>query len=171
MAVEIRDVPIEQKHVLRQLMQMYLYDFSEIDGSEVNKSGEFPYRWLDHYWMESGRSPFLVYSDGHIADFALVRTISTASRGPDIRSVAEFFIMRKYRRIGVGRKMAFHIFDRFRGAWEVRQTRTNLAAQAFWRAVIGEYTDGDFEETDMDDESWRGPVQTFDNHRMPHRGT
>lgn len=170
MAVEIRDVPLEQKHVLGQLMQMYLYDFSEIDGDDVNESGEFPYRWLDHYWTESGRSPFLVYSDGHIAGFVLVRTISMAGQGLDAKSVAEFFIMRKYRRIGLGRKAALHVFDRFRGAWEVRQTRANLPAQSFWRAVIGEYTHGDFEERDMDDESWRGPVQTFDSSLIPHRG-
>ena len=75
--------------------------------------------------------------------------------------------MRKFRRMGIGRKAAFQVFDRFRGAWEVLQTRENLAAQAFWRAVIGEYTDGDFEETDVDVEGWRGAVQTFDNSRAP----
>lgn len=166
MAVEIRDVPVEQKHVLRQLMQMYLYDFSEIDGGDVNESGEFPYRWLDHYWTECERSPFLVYSDGHIAGFVLVMASSSPAKGQESRSIAEFFVMRKYRRIGIGRKAAFHVFDRFRGTWNVRQTRTNLAAQAFWRSVIGEYTDGDFDETDVD-----GPVQTFDSSRMPQRGT
>ena len=100
-------------------MQLYLYDFSEIDGGDVNEGGEFPYRWLDHYWTESGRNPFLVYSDGRIAGFVLVRTDATAGRGPDTKSVAEFFIMRKFRRMGIGRKAAFQVFDRFRGAWEV----------------------------------------------------
>jgi predicted acetyltransferase len=80
MTVEIKDAPIEQKHVLRQLMQLYLYDFSEIDGSDVSESGEFPYRWLDNYWTESERSPFLVYSDGHIAGFALVRASSALAK-------------------------------------------------------------------------------------------
>jgi predicted acetyltransferase len=167
MAVEIRDVPIEQKHVLRKLMQLYQYDFSEIDGDDVNEGGEFPYRYLDHYWTESGRNPFLVYSDGRIAGFVLVRGYSIFGRDPGTRSVAEFFIMRKYRRMGVGRKAAFQVFDRFRGAWEVQQTRENVPAQAFWRAVIGEYTDGDFEETDMDVEACRGLVQTFHNSRVP----
>jgi predicted acetyltransferase len=170
MTVEIKDVPIEQKHVLRQLMQLYLYDFSEIDGDDVSESGEFPYRWLDNYWTESERSPFLVYSDGHIAGFALVRTITMASRGTEAKSISEFFIMRKYRRTGLGRKAAFHVFDRFRGTWEVRQTQENLAAQAFWKVVIGEYTEGDFEETDVEDGEWRRRVQTFDNSLLPGRG-
>ena len=167
MAVEIRDVPLEQKHVLRQLMQLYLYDFSEIDGDDVNERGEFPYRWLDNYWTESSRHPYLVYSDGQITGFVLVGTHSVVCLEPDARRIAEFFIMRKYRMRGIGRKAAFHVFDRFRGPWEVSQNQANVAAQAFWRAVIGEYTDGDFEETVMDVEAWRGVVQTFDNSRVP----
>jgi predicted acetyltransferase len=155
MTVDIRDAPIEQKHVLRQLMQLYLYDFSEIVGDYVSESGEFPYRWLDNYWTESGRIPFLVYSDGHIAGFALVRTITMASRGTETKSISEFFIMRKYRRIGLGRKAAFHVFDRCRGTWEARQTQENLAAQAFWKVVICEYTAGDFEEMVVEDGEWR----------------
>jgi len=167
MDVEIREAPIERKHVLRQLIQLYQYDFSEIDGDDVNEAGEFPYRWLDHYWTDSGRIPFLVYSDEHIAGFVLLGTRSVLGRDRDTRSVAEFFIMRKYRRMGIGRKAAVQLFDRFRGAWEVFQTRENLAAQAFWATVIGEYTDSDFEETDVASEAWRGPVQSFDNSPPP----
>ena len=39
----------------------------------------------------------------------------------------------------------------------------SVAATAFWRRVIGQYTLGAFEETVFDDERWRGPVQRFDN--------
>jgi predicted acetyltransferase len=112
-----------------------------------------------------GWTPFLVYSDEHIAGFVLLGIRSVLGWDRDTRSVAEFFTMRKYGRMGIGRKVAFQLFDRFRGAWEVFQTRENLAARAFWAAGIGEYTDGDFEKTDVDSEAWRGPVQTFDNSR------
>jgi len=47
--------------------------------------------------------------------------------------------------------------------WEVRQVMESVAATAFWRRVIGQYTLGAFEETVFDDERWRGPVQRFDN--------
>lgn len=59
--------------------------------------------------------------------------------------------------------VAWEIFSRFRGRWEVRQVMENVAATAFWRSVIGQYTSGAFEETLFDDERWRGPVQRFDN--------
>ena len=32
------------------------------------------------------------------------------------------------------------------GEWLVQQSPENAPAQAFWRRVIGEYTDGDFTE-------------------------
>jgi len=32
-------------------------------------------------------------------------------------SMAEFFIMRKYRRLGLGRVVAINLFERFEGQW------------------------------------------------------
>ncbi|HMO55067.1 MAG TPA: hypothetical protein PJ994_11225 [Tepidiformaceae bacterium] len=50
--VTIEPVLFEQKGVLRRLLQFYLYDFSEIEPENVRmgEDGEFPYRYLDHYW-------------------------------------------------------------------------------------------------------------------------
>nr|WP_249168765.1 hypothetical protein [Alkaliphilus sp. B6464] len=36
--------------------------------------------------------------------------------------ISDFFIMRNYRGKGVGKKVAFSIFDQFRGSWEIKQT-------------------------------------------------
>jgi len=68
-------------------------------------------------------------------------------------------------RRGVGERAAAWLFERFRGPWEVRQRRENQAATAFWRRAIGRYAGGRFEELELDDERWRGPVQRFDSTR------
>ena len=34
------------------LMQLYLYDFSEIDGMRVDKNGILDYQYLDLYWRD-----------------------------------------------------------------------------------------------------------------------
>jgi hypothetical protein len=39
----------------------------------------------------------------------------------------------------------------------------NVAAQAFWRRVIGDYTAGHYEDIVLDNDNWHGPVQVFDN--------
>ena len=88
---------------------------------------------------------------------------STLLNDPDIMHVSEFFIMRKYRRRGAGGEAARRMFDLFPGRWEVSEMAANLPAQAFWRKVIGAYTNGRFEERQWDNARWRGPVQWFDN--------
>ena len=67
--------------------------------------------------------------------------------------LAEFFVMRKYRRHGVGTFLARELFSRFPGAWQVRQMASNSAATAFWRRAIPV----DFEQERLAD----GPVQRF----------
>ena len=79
------------------------------------------------------------------------------------QSISEFFIMRKYRRQGVGLKAAHAIFDRFPGKWEVQEIDCNEPAHRFWIKVIDSYTNGHYQEIFMDEERWKGPVQWFDN--------
>ena len=80
------------------------------------------------------------------------------------RSITEFFIMRKYRRQGVGKQVALEVFRRLPAKWEVRVIEKNAPAQAFWRRVIAEYTQDTFQEKRLDNDEWQGPVFSFDNH-------
>jgi len=77
--------------------------------------------------------------------------------------IDEFFVLRKYRRRGVGAHVARTVFDRFPGHWEVSELRENTAAQAFWRRVIGRYTGGNFREVELDSPRWRGPAPAFES--------
>jgi predicted acetyltransferase len=58
--------------------------------------------------------------------------------------MSEFFVMKKYRRKGLGKAAAEQIFHLHRGQWEVFQKESNKPAQAFWRKIIDEYTRGQF---------------------------
>lgn len=143
----LAQVPYEDKHVLVNLMQLCQHDYSEFDGEELNRHGRYEYRWLDHYWTEKDRYPFLITVDGNIAGFALVRDQSEAAGGTVRHSVAEFFIVRKYRRQGVGRDAARQFFAVLPpGKWVVAQTLANTVAQAFWRTVVREHTGNRFTE-------------------------
>lgn len=128
-AVEIVEAREGDRPVLRRLIELYRYDFSEFDDADVDGHGEFGYRYLDHYWTERDRHAFLIRCDGSWAGFALVRA-------GDPNDMAEFFVMRKYRRSGVGRAAASEVIARFPGRWTVRQLLTNPAASAFWRVAI-----------------------------------
>ncbi len=146
-------------------MQLYLYEFSEMQSADLNADGLYEYEYLDSYWSEPDRYPFLIYVDGCIAGFILVNSYTVLERDGEAKSIAEFFVVRKYRRQGIGKSAAFGMFGMFPGKWEVRQIQPNVPAQRFWREVIGEYTGGRFRETFLNTETWRGPVQRFDNTR------
>lgn len=81
------------------------------------------------------------------------------SRNP--HNIAEFFVMKKYRRKGVGRVAAMKIFDMFHGGWEISQWINNLPAQNFWGKVIAEYTNGKYDMFTATEANETG--FTFDN--------
>ena len=142
-------------------MELYLYDFTEFDPADVDEDGLYGYYHLPHYWSEPGRQPFLIQVDGHWAGFVLVSQHSLLGQ-PGVHTIAEFFVMRKYRRMGVGETAARLAFARFPGNWEVAEIAANLPAQAFWRQVISRLTGGSYTEVELDTEVWQGPLQKFD---------
>jgi predicted acetyltransferase len=145
-AVEVIEAVEADKPVVARLLELYLHDFSVFTGADVDADGRFGYDHLDAYWTERSRVPFLFRVEGRWAGFALVRT-------GEPHDMAEFFIMRKYRRGGVGLAAARELFARFPGEWQVRQMRANVDATAFWRRAIPV----EFVEEEID----AGPVQRF----------
>ena len=148
-----------QEATLGNLMELYAYDFSVIASLEVDESGRFPPYPLATYWEDASRFPFLIRSGDRLSGFALLQRTSRLA-GADW-DMAEFFVLRKHRRAGVGREAARVLFAGHPGTWEVRQRSENVEATSFWRQVIGAYTGGRYTEVMVDDERWRGPVQRF----------
>jgi predicted acetyltransferase len=157
--IEIQPVSADDKSVLRNMMELYLYDFSEYDGADLNDHGWYGYYYLDNYWTEASRQPFFLRVSGKLAGFALVRDIEIEGLGT-IHHMAEFFVMRKYRRRKAGTAFARALFDRLPGLWRVGEEHGNLPAQVFWRKVIGEYTGGKYGE--ISPPEWDGPMQEFE---------
>lgn len=169
MNIQVSPASAQEKPILRHLMELYQYDFSEFDNSDLGALGLYDYPYLDHYWVEPERSPFLVRAEGKLVGFALVARYNYLSGAKDTWVMAEFFILRKYRRQGVGEYVARCIFDQFQGAWQVGQINENPIAIAFWRKVIQHYTQGNYHEHLLDNENWHGPVQAFTSpvHQIP----
>jgi predicted acetyltransferase len=158
-------IPLERRHTLDALMQLYLHDFSEhaplnTHYGEVGENGRFDYASLDTYWHESGRVPLLVRADGRIAGFVLVNEWSALDHPLD-HAIAEFFVLRKYRRAGVGTRAAHLVFHHMPGRWEVPVASYNHAALAFWRRVVTALP-LEAEECVGDGQRWTGTVWCFD---------
>ena len=150
-----------QDELLRNLYQFYMYDFSEFMGWDAGVDGRFGADDISDCWTNPQRFQLLIQVDGNPAGFALIQV--EAGDGADEVDMREFFVMRAYRKRGVGEFAARRSFDRFRGRWTVFELRENKVAQAFWRKVIGKYTGGRYEEKTLDRPEWPGVMQTFDN--------
>jgi predicted acetyltransferase len=144
--VVVLEAAYSDKPVVRRLLELYGHDFSEFTDADVDEHGSYGYRYLDQYWTEPERHPFLFRVDGYWAGLALVRAGTP-------HDMAEFFVLRKYRRHDVGQTAARVVFARFPGEWQVRQMTANVGATEFWRRAIPV----EFHEELTD----HGPVQRF----------
>ena len=115
---------------------------------------------IEGFWRDPRRRSFLLRVDGTLAGFAIIRE-GAHFAGEGTREISEFFVLRRYRRRGVGEEVARAIFDAFPGRWEVAQTARNVDAQAFWRRVLGRYTQNRCTEEARPD--GQGVLQRFDN--------
>ena len=154
-----------ERPLLRRLFELYLYDFSEMEHADLDDEGWFVPNagwWLERFWREPGKRSLLLRAAGKPAGFALLDDCSPIAGSDDRRYIAAFFVLRAYRRRGLGAAMAREIFRRSPGRWQVLEVRANPRAQAFWRRVIGEATGGAFAERWV---SERELVQEFDTTR------
>ena len=107
--VSLDVAPARDAALLANLLELYVHDLSEaFPLIELGADGRFGYDPLPLYWSEPERRfPFLIRCGGRVAGFVLVARGSPASDDPDVLDVAEFFVLRRYRRSGVGRRAAF----------------------------------------------------------------
>lgn len=146
--------------VVERLLQLYEYDVSDFMDQDVDPDGLYRVMDPDAIWR-AGWHVFLVTVEGKLAGFAFVaRDASLLDAGASYL-FEEFFVLRKYRRRGVGEHVARSLFDRFPGRWEVSTTHRHPVAPVFWRRVIDRYTGGRYREADSDSDRWRGPVWAF----------
>jgi len=126
------------------MIELYNYDFSEYSNDDINEYGYFGYPHIDAYWNEEGRYPYFIRADGKLAGFVLVRSCCEYNDLSEPYNIAEFFVMKKYRKKGVGKYAAKKIFDKFSGGWEISVWSNNRIAQCFWKSVVDEYVKGKY---------------------------
>jgi predicted acetyltransferase len=155
----------EQEPILANLLELYAHDFSEIVDLKLGAEGRFGYKRLPLYWQEPERHPFLIRVDGHLAGFVFVRRGSEISNDTAVWDMAEFFIVRGYRRLGVGTQAAHEVWQKFPGRWEVRVIDRNQKAMKFWERAIREFLGKDVDSAAFDKggEGWH--VFSFEAER------
>jgi len=146
MKFEIQEVKEQDKEVIYNLMQLYIYELSffedETTDFKLLDSGLYVMsKYVEMYWTSDKRHPYILKCDNELAGFVLARYNEDGKN-----EIAEFFVLNKYRRSGAGKFMANEMFELYKGPWEVRTLLKNERAQNFWRNVIREFSNNNFEE-------------------------
>lgn len=140
------------------MLELYQYELSDIWHQDLDAQGRYGYDLSRHKLAERFFAHVAVEGTQYVG-FALVAPAAvTRSEG---WWMEQFFVLKHYRRFGVGRKLAQHVFLSHPGLWEVGQMPANAAARDFWRSVIDTVTAGQFSELEVTDGWWQGFVQQF----------
>jgi predicted acetyltransferase len=144
MNIAIEQINIEEKEILKNLLEKYNYEFSQYDNRKVNKLGLYGYDYLDHYWVENNRYAYFIRADNNLAGFVMVNDYREINIKTDY-TMSEFFVMYKYRRLGIGEYAVNYLLNKFRGKWQLQYHPKNIVSEQFWIKVINEYTKGKYE--------------------------
>ena len=155
-----------EQAIIANMLQLYIHDFSELfAGSarcDLDNDGLYrPDIPLADWWQLPGHFPLLFRVASKLAGFALINDHGHSGEAVD-SNVAEFFVVRKYRRAGVGLAAAHTIFSRWPGQWEAAVMRANTGARTFWAHAIADYPGARaVDAVDCRDERWDGTLFRF----------
>jgi predicted acetyltransferase len=112
--------------------------------------GEIGHREPDqiaHWFGDPNTFPLIIIKGSEPVGFARVlRAVASAAQPRVDYRMAEFFITRARRRLGIGQIAVQLILSRFAGRWEITEYLRNTAAVSFWRRVVASYTRGTYQE-------------------------
>ena len=112
--------------------------------------GEVGHRESDliaHWFGDPNTFPMLILKGSEPVGFARVlRAVASAAQPRVEYRMAEFFVTRTKRRLGIGQTAVQLILSRFAGRWEITEYLRNAEAVSFWRRVVARYTQGRYQE-------------------------
>lgn len=132
-SITLRPATPDDKPVIANLIQLYLHDMTEFMPFPVGADGRYDYDFLNRFW----RHPYFIMSGDEIAGFALVVDTCPLTGREPCWFMAEFFVLKAYRRRGAGRAALDLALATHQGHWHIAVPHANAAAQAFWPQALG----------------------------------
>ena len=132
-----------KKDILYRLLQFSLYDGSQYIDNELNDDCLYDYKWFNNYFTDDNRDAFFIKDNDNYIGFVMVNENLKFNKSG--KCIAEFLVIPRYRRCHIGKRVAYDIFNMYDGLWEVQPMENNPFAYAFWKNIINEYTNGNYE--------------------------
>ena len=144
MNIQLRPIKLIEREVLRNLWEKYDYDSSCYDNNDVDEFGLYECKDFDYYWTKEIKWGYFIIVDGKLAGFVMLTNIPVIEGTETDFTIGEFFVMIKYRRLGVGRNVLFQVLNKHRGRQQLVRNPNNILSVHFWDNVINEYTGGQY---------------------------
>jgi predicted acetyltransferase len=159
LTVSVRDARTSEADRLwmESVYRDYLDDLAPLNTGLFPVLGEVGHREPDQiarWFGDVSAVPLVIVSSYQPVGFAMVARVGRGALNQarvDYR-MAEFFIARSHRRLGIGQSAVQLILDRFAGRWEIVEYQRNPGAVSFWRRVVSHYTSGKYQERVADGE-------------------
>lgn len=136
--LELFPTGAEHADVIRNLYQFYAYESSDWEQEDVEADGRFYLHeaHMARYWQSPGWCASLVLVDGFIAGFVLVERSELP--GVEALELADLFILKRYRRQGIGRAVASQMLCSGAHDWLLRCFRQDEVSMAFCTRIVAE---------------------------------
>ena len=119
---------------------------------------------IAHWFGDPNTFPLIILKGNEPVGFARVLRAVGVPAPPRVEyRMAEFFVARSRRRLGIGQMAVHLILSRFAGRWEITEYLRNTEAVDFWRRVVARYTQGRYQERIVNGEV----RQVFDSAKPP----
>jgi len=153
MSVSVRNATSSERDRswIESVYRDYLDDLAPLNATGLFPAlGEVGHREPDQiarWFGDRNAYPLIILQASEQVGFAMVARGSAhpGQFGIDYR-MAEFFVTRTRRRLGIGRSAVPLILNRFAGRWEISEFQRNASAVNFWRRVVAAYTRGKYQE-------------------------
>jgi predicted acetyltransferase len=152
MAVSVRDARRSKtdREWIESVYRDYLDDLAPLNTGIFPALGEVGHNEADQltrWFGDPTVSPMLILRGEQPVGFAMIAKGEPRTGKPAIDyRMAEFFVARAFRRLGVGKLAVELLLNRFAGRWEILEYQRNPGAVSFWRRVVAGYTKGRYQE-------------------------
>lgn len=137
--VQLERVTEKTRQTLWNLLQYMLFETSPSGKNVANGDGSFDYKYFGNYFTDDDRDAYLIKSKtGELMGFVMINQyLQKVKTG---HSIAEFLVLPRFRRNGVGSEVAKRCFAMYPGNWEVGPADGSDSAYKFWKKVIDDVT-------------------------------
>ncbi|WP_454190861.1 GNAT family N-acetyltransferase [Paenibacillus sp. Marseille-Q7038] len=142
MKVVIIKATLSDRTLIENLLQLYIYDFTEYTDASIGENGLYQIMLdFESYWSDDhDNCSYVINVNDEIAGFMMTKEKDETG---NCHVLFHFFILRKFRRMGIGRKAAACLLKGSNRTWELYQLESNIPAQKFWDQIIEEVSYGE----------------------------